>query len=161
MPDYSDKIKTKTIDGKQITVTPFFGLVSLENKSRLLKFIGPGARGLFSTLKTEDVQAVSSGEKDFFDLDVSAIGAVFEHIATNLNPKQFAQFCLDMLSSTRVNGIEIDKNYFDTEFMGSLLLMYKILWFVVEVNWGDFFGAGGFGKMKKKVLKKETPKSAE
>ena len=163
MADLKDKVKTKDIDGHEIAVTPFLGFRSLEYKARLLKVLGPGARGLFSGIKAEDIESLSNGESSILDTDIGMIGEVIEHLTKNLNEKQFAQLCLDILQSTRIDGREINKEAFDLEFMGNLLFMYKILFFAIMTNWGDFFGQGGFGRIAKRLKSKDqtTPKSPE
>lgn len=141
--DLSNKVKVKEIDGKQITVTPFFGLTSLTHKTRIIKLLGPGVNGLFKI----DIKSL----KNIKEADIGFIGFAISQLCEKLNPDEFASFILDLLSSTRIDGVEIKKAVFDTEFMGNLTFMYKILWFVLEVNWGDFFEGGVSGWIKKKV----------
>jgi hypothetical protein len=138
--------RNKEIMGKTIMVTQFPGTLSLTYKVRILNMLGGGIGGIISQI---DPKAADSVGKDKLDILAAAIGQIFEKI----NPDDFTKFVLDLLQCTRINGQEITKEVFDLEFAGDLLLMYKILLFTLEVNYGNFFGKDGFGSILKKKPK--------
>jgi len=137
--------KEKAIDEHNVMVTQFPGRRALMFKTRLIKLLGPSIAQLF-TEKGVDAE-----------VDFSAISKALDKLAENLNENEYVKFVLDLLQCTRFDGKEIGENVFDTEFAGNLLLMYKVLWFTLEVNYGSFFGEGGIGKILSKLPQvKET-----
>jgi hypothetical protein len=54
---------------------------------------------------------------------------------------------LELLQLTRIDGKEINEAVFDSEFAGNLFFMYKVIFFVIEVNYKDFFDKSGIGKI--------------
>jgi len=70
------------------------------------------------------------------------------------------KFCLDFLAYTFVDGKEIGQEaHFDTVFTGNLMLLFLIIEFVSEVNFGkDFFSQGGNSG---NTDQQEPPKTSE
>jgi hypothetical protein len=128
--------KTKTIDGKEIMVTPFLGRRSLAYKTRIILMFGASIGSLFAKAGS------FSGKVDF-----SAFEDAITKLASSVIEKDFSALVLDLLQSTRIDGKEITPEVFDFEFAGNLSLMYKILWLVLEVNYGNFFVNAGIGKI--------------
>ena len=145
----SIETKNKTIDGREVMVTQFPGRRALSYKTRLLKLLGPSVVEMFSGVKLESVEVLSS------DFDLSIISKAFDKLAEKLDESEFVKFVLELLQCTRVDGKEITPEYFDNEFAGNLLFMYKVLWFTLEVNYGSFFGQGGIGKILSKLKEKK------
>jgi hypothetical protein len=128
--------KEKTIDGRNVMVVQFPGRRALFFKTRLLKLIGPAIAQMFTgknPLETE--------------VDFSVVSKALDKLSERLNEDEFVKFVLDLLQCTRLDGKEISGAVFDEEFAGNLLLMYKVLWFTLEVNYGSFFGQSGIGKI--------------
>jgi hypothetical protein len=70
---------------------------------------------------------------------------------------EWLSFLKTTLSRTTVNDRAVgDKVHFDEVFSGKILLLYKVLWFTLEVNFGDFFEAVGFGVTKENERPKTT-----
>lgn len=128
--------KNKEIDGRAISTTPFLGRRSLAYKMKIIRLFGPAVGSLFSKAGGFD------GTIDF-----SVLESAIDKLSTNIDDKVFVEFCLELLSSTRIDGKEITPEFFDVEFSANLVLMYKILGFILEVNYGNFFGAAGIGKI--------------
>jgi len=143
--------RNKTIDGHQVMVTQYPGTTSLTNKVRILKLLGPGVGETLSKVSPEEATAgVASSKLEIF---IQVLG----NVCGTLDPDKFTEFVLELLIGTRikVGGTsgdyqEITREIFDLEFAGQLLLMYKILFFVLEVNYGNFFGKGGLGEFLKR-----------
>lgn len=135
--------KNKTIAGRDIMVTQYPGRKSIEIKAKLFKLLGSSLVRLFSGTEAFDLSSLSSAIDIFID---------------KLNPKEFTAFVLELLQSTRIDGKEITDSVFDTEFAGEMSLMYKILGYTLEVNYGNFFGEAGIGKI---LTKMKTPPPAK
>jgi hypothetical protein len=45
------------------------------------------------------------------------------------------------------NHLDVNEQTFDVIFSGNLPMMYKALWFTLKVNFADFFGEKGIGKV--------------
>ena len=129
--------KEKTIDGHNVMVTQFPGRRALLFKTRLIKLIGPSIAQMFT----------GENPLDGKELDFSIIAKALDKLAETLNEDEYVKFVLDLLQYSRFDGQEIKESVFDTEFAGNLLLMYKVLWFTLEVNYGSFFGESGIGKI--------------
>lgn len=122
--------KSKTIDGISYTVTQFPARRAFAIQARLIKTIGPALGA-----------AVGKGLKG----EVDVAGAL-QKLADNVDPDALVALALELLQSTRANGKELGSDAaFDAAFSGKLLHLYKVLAYVVEVNFADFFGAGGIG----------------
>lgn len=139
----------KTIDGRQVMVTQFPGRRALTFKTRLLKLLGPSIAQMFSGVKTDKSNILDS------DFDLSIISKACEKLSETLDEDEFVKFVLELLQCTRLDGKEINDAVFDIEFAGNLVLMYKVLWFTLEVNYGSFFGVGGIGKILSKIKEKK------
>ena len=132
--------KEKLIDDRNIMVTSYPGRRALTNKTRLIKLLGSSVTRLFSSDQSE------------FEM----LGIAIDILVEKISPDEFTKFMLELLCSTRIDGKEIIETTFDNEFSGNLPLMYKILWFTLEVNYGNFFAEGGIGKILSK-LKRTVP----
>jgi len=141
------KTEDKTIDSKKITVTSFPGRKSLNLKNRIIVLLGESFAQLIGQVKSIKTTKLK-------DMDVSILVPVIERFTQKLDPDTFTDFTLELLSMSRVDGKEITIEFFDNEFSGNLLFMYKILAFVLEVNYGDFFGKNGIGKIIIPAVKK-------
>lgn len=109
----------KEIDGAIYTVTQLTARRALRLKARLFKGLGPF----------------------FMNSDPSAFQAICQTIDENL----FESLCLEMIQGVRKNGVELTPATFDLEFAGDMAGLYKLLLFVVEVNFSNFFTMLGIG----------------
>jgi hypothetical protein len=138
--------KEKIIDGKTIMVTQFAGRRAVEYKARLIKLLGSS----FARLFTADM-------KFAFSAFTEAIDALTDRI----QPGELVNFMQELLQSSRIEGKEITATIFDSEFAGNMPLLYKILWFVLEVNYGSFFGEAGIGKALSGFIKPKSEMPAK
>ena len=135
--------KNKTIADHDIMVTQYPGRKAIEINAKLFKLLGSSFVRLFSGTDVLDSFSLSSAIDIFIE---------------KLNPKEFTNFVLELLQSTRIDGKEITETVFDTEFAGDMGLVYKILGYTLEVNYGNFFGEAGIGKI---LTKMKTPPPAK
>jgi len=145
------KSHEKKIDGVTVSVNPWPARHAFAMKIKLLRLLGPSLGELIGTV----VDGKSDGKKAFdilsSDVDFERIGSTIRNLMDVLDEDTFMNLVDKILDSTRVDGKEIsDEETFNAIFTGSLELVYKILWFVLEVNFGSFFGKSGIGSLIKK-----------
>lgn len=109
--------KEKIIDGSVYTVTQLPARRALKLKAKLLKNFG-------SLLFAND----------------SSSNAWY-----NFDENQFESLCLEMIQGVRKDGVELTPATFDLEFAGNVAGIYKMLLFVIEVNYSNFFSMFDIG----------------
>lgn len=142
--------REKTINGNKIEVTQFPARHALRYKCRLLRIIGPTIGALFENVKNLD-------EVKFTDQDLN-IGAAVKALVDRLDESEVLDLIIQLCQSTRFNGKEMNTALIDSEFSGNLTLLYKIIYFILEVNFADFFfEKGGIGMiLGSQVMKNNT-----
>jgi hypothetical protein len=145
----------KRIDDHQVAVTQFDGRYAFKLKMRLLKLIAPIASGTIGGInggKLTDLKEVMNSTFDF-----SKIGSSIETLFNSLSEDQAYNLVIDILKTTRVNGKEVYReDCFNDIFSANLSLMYKVILFVLEVNYKDLFNMGSIGNLIKKTMKDQT-----
>ena len=135
--------KTRAIDGTKYAVTTFPARRGLKLQVTLVRTLGPAL--------SELMKAVPKGvsTKNLLNVDVK-----LEHVAgalatafSGLSEEEFMALVMRLLESTSREGAEITEETFDLDFSGNYMHVYKVLWFVLEVNYGDFFGERGLGSI--------------
>jgi hypothetical protein len=162
--------KTKTIGGCQVYVMPLLGETSTLVFYQLQKCLAPALVRVFGALKGVFASAVSDEKggkvkvdfkkflaSDVDNLDFEELSQVFDAIHDKMTPKDWLEFVKQALSQTTVNGRPVgDTAHFNEVFAGKILLLYKVLWYTLEVNFGDFFAAVGFGDTTGNTTQKPT-----
>lgn len=110
--------REKEIDGATYTVTQLPARRALRLKTKLVKTFG-----------------------SFFLGDSKSLHSMFQ----TLDENQFESLCMEMIQGVRKNGVELNQATFDLEFAGDMAGLYKLLLFVVEVNFDNFFQMIGIG----------------
>lgn len=130
--------KEKTIDDVAVRITEFAARRKLLLQIKLVKLVGPAIGA-----------AAGAGKGGIgFDAKIGteAIGPAIQKLADAMDPESFFQLAMELLQDTWVNGKEIKTNaQFDAAFEHSLVFLFKVLGFSLEVNFSDFFGKGGIG----------------
>jgi hypothetical protein len=111
--------REKIIDGATYSVTQLPARRALRLKAKLIKTFG----------------------SFFVSADSSALQSMFQSLDENL----FESLCMEMIQGVRKNGVELTPATFDLEFAGDMASLYKLLLFVVEVNFANFFSMLGIG----------------
>jgi hypothetical protein len=111
--------REKIIDGATYTVTQLPARRAIRLKAKLIKTFGSFLLG-------------SDGKN-------------LQAICESLDENQFEALCMEMLQGVRKNGVELTPAKFDLEFAGDIAGVYKLLLFVVEVNYANFFSMFGIG----------------
>jgi hypothetical protein len=132
------KTQEKTIDDRTVKITEFAARRKLLLQVKLVKLVGPA------------IGAAAGGARGSGLLDSKigpeAIGAAVQKLADAMDPQSFFQLAMELLQDTWVDGKDIKTDAaFDAAFEHSLVFLYKVLGFSLEVNFSDFFGKGGIG----------------
>ena len=142
--------KTKIVNNQEYKVLPFPAMEAIKLKTKILKLIAPA---LGKILGDNNV------DKEFLQKQIggTALANAFTEMLDSLSGQDFENLVLEILRNTSVSFtvdgkqrvFNIDKTNFDIVFEGKLVDVYKVIWFVLETNYSDFFtlikGKGGGG----------------
>jgi hypothetical protein len=140
--------KEKEIDGRKISVTQFPARRGLALKTKLITLFGPALFSIISSFS--GVKSV----KDLMDsdIDLNNIGQILDKLFQKVSSSILEELIFELLASTRLDNQEITSAVFDLEFAGNYGTLYKILGFVLEVNYGSFLALSNIGNLSKKVM---------
>ena len=133
--------REKTIDGAVYSVTQLPARRALKMKARLLKMFGATLGQLFNDSKN--------------------VCKAFEVLSQTLDENAFETLCIDLLTGVRKSGIELTPATVDIEFAGDIAGLYKVLWFVIEVNYENFFQMMGIGIQDIEQMKNPLPETTK
>lgn len=125
--------KNKTINGHEYTVTQFPAMHGLRMAVRLFKVVGPGLGKALSAGSLTDLMSKDLGD--------GSLGDAISALVGNLDADGTPQMILDLLSSTHRDRREMTQNEFNTAYAANYGELIEALKFVLEVNYGGFFGA--------------------
>jgi len=133
--------KEKLIDERSVSVTQFPARKGLKIKLRLAKMIAPGFASATGIL--------SNGLDAEFDS--KALSYAVSQLVDNIGNDATVDFIvLELMQGTRLDDKEINNAIFDMEFAGNYGLLYKIIGFILEVNYGSFFESLNIGHLTSK-----------
>lgn len=143
--------ESKEIDGHDVKVGKFPATVGLKLKFKLFQKISPGLTTLAKGLDNSEDGFSSK------NLDLSVLPEALDKFFSVLDPDQFLKICLDLLQTTHVDNKHAGKiEIFDDMFAGEFGLLYKVLGFVVEVNFKSFLELLPIGKAQGKAQLEST-----
>lgn len=138
--------KEREIDGHKVTVTQWPARKALTTKLKLVRAIGPSLGEIIGGMKGTEESVLES------DLDLSKVTAALEKLLSALDEATFMSLIKIFMSGVRVDEVDMSNDKeFDMMFTSKLDLLYKVIWFVLEVNYGSFFGEDGIGKAMEKA----------
>jgi len=129
----SKKIQSKKIDGIEFTVQQMPGMASIRFLAVMGQKIGPALSVVGRELQ---------GVKSLKDLNEGSIGAIVAASFLNITPDDAEAITRELVSmATAVEGgksrdLSVE---FDDFFQGRPMLVFKVLGFSLEVNYGSFF----------------------
>jgi hypothetical protein len=139
--------RRKVINSKAVTVTQFPGMEGLRIWTKLIKMLGPSLSTMGKALGGIDLSGgidqikfeniLSSGSIDFDKLFSSISEAIMQ---ADLEESIVEEMVLRILSCTKVEGKEIDISVFNYIFAGNYGFLFKVIAFVLEVNYSNFLG---------------------
>lgn len=143
----------RIIDGFKITTVNFDGRSGIRYQVKLIKILGPGlAKVVFSFIKTSGIKDVKLLNLLNTEFDLSVIGDGISNLLTTMDEDSTFELVMNLVSTTRVDGKELSNTaVFDNLFAGNYGLLYKILAFVLEVNFGNLFNMDGIGRQLKET----------
>jgi len=140
--------KTKQIDERSVTVSLFPARKGLKIKLRIAKMIAPGLASATGLLQ--------SGLEADFDSKVLAY-AVGQLVDSMGNDATVDFIVKELMQGTRLDDKEITDTVFDMEFAGNYGLLYKIISYILEVNYGSFFESLNIGQLTSKFSSLTSP----
>ena len=72
-------------------------------------------------------------------------------ISESLEEKQFDELLMEILQGVRKGGVELTREVVDQQFAGDLTTLYQVIFYVLEVNYGDFFGMTNIGSLSEEL----------
>ena len=140
--------KTKQIDERSVSVTQFPARIGLKIKLRIARMIGPGLASATGMLQ--------SGIEAEFDSKVLAyaVGQLVDSMGNDVTVDFIVK---DLMQGTRLDDKEINDAVFDIEFAGNYKLLYKIIGYILEVNYGSFFENLNIGNLTSKFSSFANP----
>lgn len=139
--------KTEEIGGERWSCTQMPATQALAIEARLVGPILQSLGPLFGAL----------GQPD--EAQAAAINQAFGAIAKAVPPAEFVSLIRELCEQAACEGKRVD---FDTKFTGGkgVLLRYQVAWFVLRVNYQDFFDAllpeGAGERAQEAILKRMT-----
>lgn len=129
----------KEINGNRYSVTQMTARRALRMKAKLLKQFGTALAEIFLPSEDKPIEGAGFSKKEA----VSALQA----LSCELDERAFELLVMELLSGVRKDGVELTEAIVDMEFAGDLATLFKVIWFVLEVNFSSFFGESGIGEM--------------
>lgn len=129
--------REKTIGDATYSVTQLPARRALRLKAKLMKLFGPVFAQLF--LITED-KASEERQKE------NLVNSV-ELLTGQLEAVQLDTLIVEILQGVRKNGQELTAPTIDIEFAGDIAGLYEVVFFVIEVNFANFFSMIGIGNL--------------
>lgn len=155
---------TRIIDGYTVRIVPLLGTHAVRLFAKVRKVLVPAlimtissTKGMLSTRKDGEKFKTS----DFLgaDIDFTKISDAIAGISEHMTPDEELTFFKEALATTFINEKCVaDEAQFNDVFQGNVLLLYKILWATLEVNFGDFLSAVGIGGMSQSAAAIPTQK---
>lgn len=125
------KTQNKDIDGHDWMVTQFPAGEGIKLLTKLTKLIGPTIAGLAGDVKKPSDLANMK-------LDSKVLQIALEQLASKLDEDNTLDLVKRLLAGTRKDGEEVIQT-FDIAFQGEYLTLFKVLGFVLKVNYSSFF----------------------
>lgn len=129
--------KEKQIDGSTYLVTQMTARRALRMKAKLLKLFGTALAEIFLPSDDQPIEGLGFSKQE-------AINAI-QSLSCDLEEKVFESLLVELLSGVRKDNVELTEAIIDMEFAGKLQTLYKVVWYVLEVNFSSFFGESGIG----------------
>ena len=127
----------KIIDDATYTVTQLPARRAIKLKAKLLKLFGPVIAQFF---------VISDSKDDSQEYKSTFVRAV-EKFALDIDPNTIDTLIVEILQGVRKNGMELTQATIDVEFSGDIAGIYKLIMFVLEVNYLNFFQMVGIGHL--------------
>lgn len=140
------KDETATIDGMEVYCIQWPAETALEMKFRLVEMFGPSLG---------EIGRIIGDEENEEEIDVaSVIGGIVDKMFSHSSPKKIVRLIMDVVNSANIDGTRMNDAAFNDKFSGNLKASYRVFFFVLKVNYSDFFegslAKGVLGKIQEK-----------
>ncbi len=158
----------KPLAGGEILVTQFPVMRSIRTGARIAKLVAPVMGGIGEGINLDDLMNGDLGAKvDTLDIDLNkAIPKALNALAVSLQPEDFANLCLELLSGATwiqpdgKSQVELTSESAINQVLGgSLPDLFAALRASLEAN--DFFGLGAIGRLRGALGVPKKPQSPE
>ena len=123
--------REKSIEGSTYQVTQLPARRAIRLKAKLIKLFGPAFAQMYI--------ANSANGPD--------IAKAIEILSSSIDENTFEALIVEVLNGVRKNGVELTPPVIDLEFAGYMATLYQVVWFVLEVNFSNFFQMMGIGAL--------------
>jgi len=131
--------KEKTINGHAYQVQQFPAMTGLRLAVKVVKTLGAGIA------KMGDIKGGFSGLMNMDTSDLN-IGDMVEGLLGKLDDENTPKLILELFAATWRDGVELNQKNFDMAYAANYIEMGQAIAFIIEVNYGDFFGVLEAGK---------------
>ena len=133
--------KKKEIDGMKFGVTPFMAGEALRLQSQLLKLFGPSFGAAIGAFKkgTTDIDGDALANALMFLFNQFSDEEVLFNLIKRMMKNVVVEFTDDNGLVVLFDFAESYESRLTIVFQGKLLTIYKVILFVLEVNYPDFF----------------------
>lgn len=142
----------KTINEKEIKIVQFHAVAGLRIKARLFKFMLPIIGEFIGKLDAKSLTAsaltgaVNTDQDALAHVDLQKlVPLAFTKLSESLEPDDFVNLLLKLLSNVWVDKQQITEEHFDELFIANYMFAYKLAYEVVMAN--GFFDLGGIGNL--------------
>jgi hypothetical protein len=159
----------KTIGNYNYEVRPFRAMEAIRLKSYLLKIIAPTTGRIITAFDLDEKKGVANLSDS--SIDGAQLGDALEKLFSELGEDELVKLIKKILKNTSVKITDEDgkertfffdstnnekfENAMDNVFKRNILSVYKVMLFVLEVNFPDFFElVSGFGTQFQTLLSK-------
>lgn len=139
------KLTDKKKKSVNVICSDFPARRGLEIAQRLGELVTP----LLSIVDSKNINSKSISIMDI-DVDMSILA---DALSKSIGNPDLLKLIMDLMSFTRVDGQEVNiPEVFDIVFAGDYALLFKILKFILEVNFTSFFENEAIGKILSKMM---------
>ena len=148
----------KVVNGRQVQIVQFHAIKGIKIKAKLFKFLLPVISPFISALDINSVNDIATLNSS--DLNLQAmIPTAFQKLAETLEPDQFLNLILDLLSEVFIDGSAIDEKKFNDLFIGDYMFAYQLAYEVVMAN--NFLALSGIGNLLKENKMPPQPEKSD
>ena len=137
--------KTKEIGGVKVTVQAWPARKAFKYQVMYGKIFKSSLKELGAALQKAKDNSKSTDTK--VEIDLSELGAAFGNLFETLTEEKTEEVLVKCLSGVIIDNVPVTMEIFDTLYQGKIDDVYKVLAFVLEVNYGSFLGEGGIGAL--------------
>lgn len=154
--------KERQIGENTYMVTQLPARRALRLKTRLIKIFGPSlTQMLLTTSENQEILKTDAKGEDRFtsavdeykinEMQKASFVKAVQLLAESIDEKLFDDLLIELTQGVRRNGSELNSAVIDQSFAGNLSELYQLVYFVLEVNYSDFFALGNIGNLSSQL----------